>query len=82
MYLSIISVKTLPEYKLHLIFENNEERILDMKPYLVKGVFASLRDVKIFDSVKVSFDSIEWSNGTDLDPEFIYESSYALQPVS
>jgi len=81
MYLSVISVKPLPEYKLHLIFENNEERILDMKTFLDKGIFSFLRDEKMFDTVKVSFDSIEWDNGADLDPEFIYESSYALHPV-
>lgn len=82
MYLSIVSVKTLPEYKLHLIFENDEERVLDMKPYLGIGVFAALRDMKIFNSVKISFDSIEWDNGADLDPEFIYEKSCALQHTS
>jgi hypothetical protein len=32
MYLGIISVKPLKEYKLLLTFENNEARVLDMRP--------------------------------------------------
>ena len=46
-----------------------------MKPYLVKGVFKELKDENLFKTVKVSFDSIEWSNGIDIDPETLYEDS-------
>lgn len=46
-----------------------------MKPYLEKGVFKELKDISIFNSVKVSFDTIEWKNEADLDPEMLYEDS-------
>jgi len=75
MYLSIIDVKPLDNYKLFLKFENNEERIFDVNPYLDIGKFTELKDKKLFDSVKVSFDSIEWGNGLDLDPELLYEKA-------
>lgn len=75
MYLSIKDVKTLDEYKLLLTFENNEMRVFDMKPYLEKGIFKELRDRSIFNSVKVSFDTIEWENEADMDPEMLYEYS-------
>ena len=39
MYLSIIDVKALEDYKLLLKFENDEEKIFDMKPYLDIGKF-------------------------------------------
>ena len=35
MYLAIIDVKPLDDYKLELTFENNEKRLFDMKPELV-----------------------------------------------
>ena len=75
MYLAIIDVKPSENYLLLLTFENNEKKIFDMKPYLDKGIFSELKDEKKFRSVRVSFDSIEWCNQADLDPEFLYDKS-------
>ena len=76
MYLAVKEVKPLNNYFLLLKFENNEERVFDMKPYLEIAKFKELKDKNLFNSVKVSFDSIEWDNQLDLDPEFLYEKSY------
>lgn len=75
MYLSIKDVKTLDEYRLLLTFENEEKRIFDMKPLLEKGIFKELKDKNMFNTVKVSFDTIEWANEADMDPEMLYEDS-------
>ena len=75
MYLAVIHVKPLDDYKLELTCENNEIRIFDMKPYLDKGIYKELKDESKFKSVRVSFDSIEWCNQADIDPEFLYERS-------
>jgi hypothetical protein len=76
MYLAIKDVKPLEDYHLLLKFENNEERVFDVKPYLEIGKFQELKDKSLFNSVKVCFDSIEWANQLDLDPELLYEKSY------
>ncbi len=75
MYLSISKVKPLKDYKLELTFENKEIRIFDVKPYLDTGLFRKLKDKNLFKMVKVSYDSIEWPSGIDLDPEILYEKS-------
>ncbi|NFV11750.1 DUF2442 domain-containing protein [Clostridium sporogenes] len=75
MYLSVKDVKALDSYKLLLTFENGEVRLFDMKPYLNKGIFKKLKDTSMFKSVKVSFDTIEWENEADIDPETLYEDS-------
>lgn len=77
MYLSVVDVKPLENYKLLLTFENGEKRIFNMQPYLEKGIFKELKDEKMFSSVRVSFDSIEWSNQADIDPEVLYQKSIA-----
>jgi len=77
MYVAVTDVKALENYKLLLTFENGEKRIFDMKPYLDKGIFRELKDEKKFSSVRISFDSIEWCNQADLDPEFLYKKSTA-----
>ena len=75
MYLSIKDVKALDEYRLLLTFENEEKRIFDMKPFLEKGIFKELQDKNMFNTVKVSFDTIEWANEANMDPEMLYEDS-------
>ena len=79
MYLSVINVKPLDGYKLLLKFENEEERIFDVSPYLNMGKFAELKDVSLFNTVAVKFDSIEWANHMDLDPEILYEKSTKVE---
>ncbi len=75
MYLAIKDVKPQDNYLLLLTFENGEKRQFDMKPYLDFGIFQELKDLKIFKTVKLSFDSIEWDNEADFDPEILYQKS-------
>ena len=75
MYISVKSVRSLSEYQLLLTFENGEKKIFDMKPYLDKGIYKELKDESKFKTVRISFDSIEWCNNADIDPEFLYEKS-------
>ena len=75
MYLSVKKVKALDDYKVELVFENKETRIFDVKPYLDTGLFKKLKDKNLFKMVKVSYDTIEWPEGIDLDPEVLYEKS-------
>jgi hypothetical protein len=49
-----------------------------MNPYLEIGIFKELRDVSLFNSVRVSFDTIEWDNEADIDPEILYKESTVL----
>jgi hypothetical protein len=75
MYLAIKEVKPQENYILLLTFENGEKRQFDMKPYLNLGIFRELRDLNMFNTVKMSFDSIEWENEADFDPEVLYHNS-------
>jgi len=79
MYLSIIDVKPLNEYKLLLTFENKEKRLFDVSPYLDIGKFSELKELSLFNTVKIKFDSIEWNNSLDLDPELLYQESIELK---
>lgn len=75
MYLSITDVKPLEDYKLLLTFENDEQKVFDVTPYLEVGKFSELKDDTLFKSVHISFDSIAWENQLDLDPELLYSKS-------
>jgi len=60
-------------------FDNGERATLDMKPFLDFGVFQKLREHDYFKQVHVSFDTIAWESGIDLDPEFV---SQKCRPLS
>ena len=79
MYLAVKDVKPQQDYKLILTFENGEKRLFDMSPYLDLGIFKELRDKNMFNTVRVSFDSIEWANEADFDPEVLYEQGLVVE---
>lgn len=75
MYLAVKDVKPQDDYKLLLTFANDEVKLFDVSKYLQIGKFKELQDKTLFKSVRVHFDSIEWANKLDLDPELLYNKS-------
>lgn len=74
----IISVKPLDNYQLELIFNSNEMRCFDVKPYLDFGIFKELKDENYFRNVTIQYDSVSWQNGQDFSPETLYLKSRPL----
>jgi len=74
----VIKVKTAENYTLHLWFKNGEEGVLDMKPYLDKGIFRDLRDVAMFNTVRPFLGTIQWANEADLCPDTVYLDSVKI----
>jgi hypothetical protein len=72
MYPSVIKVTPCEDYTLSIVFDNGENGRLDIKPILNFGVFQRIKDENAFKRVRVSFDTIEWECGVDLDPEYVY----------
>jgi len=79
MYRAICEVTANTDFSLNIVLDDGEKRILDMKPYLDFGVFKKIRDFEKFKRARISFDTVEWDDGVDLDPEFIYEKSSPLK---
>jgi hypothetical protein len=75
----IVEVVPLADYRLLLTFGSGDRRVFDMRPYLDKGVFAELKTPGLFNTVRVCFDTIEWSNGADLCPEVLYSQSVPVE---
>jgi len=71
-YPAVKKVKATDNFELLLTFSNGEERLFDMKPHLKKGIFRELKNLTLFKSVHISFDSVEWDNDADFDPEVLY----------
>ncbi len=59
-------------YTITLTFTNEEVRIFDVKPYLDKGIFQELKELRYFNSVKPFLGSVQWTNGQDFCPDMLY----------
>ncbi len=75
MFLHVTSVTHLKEYQLRLTFSNGVTKDVDLQAELYGEVFEPLQDVEFFKQVAVNpeTNTIEWPNGADLAPEFLYE---------
>jgi len=76
---SVISVCAHDDFTLHVEFDNGDDGILDMKPHLGSGVFKRIAEIRAFKTARVVFDTVEWDNGVDLDPEFVYARCQKVQ---
>ncbi len=81
MFLHVTSVTYLDGYKLRLAFNNGVVRDVDLQDELYGEVFEPLRDIELFKQVTINSDTntIEWPNGADFAPEFLYEVSEELE---
>ena len=79
MHPAVVSVACKEDYILSIVFDNGECGLLDMKPYLNLGVFKKIQDPSVFETVYVSFDTVAWESGADLDPEFVCEKCRIVQ---
>lgn len=75
MLKDIVAAQPLDSYKLHVIFEDDVEGIVDIAELIeFTGVFEPLNNPAYFAQVTVNPDlgTICWSNGADLDPVVLY----------
>lgn len=71
--LRVVDVDYIKDYELLVTFNNGSKKKVDLKPYLVGEVFGELLDKDKFIQYGLTRVTIEWANGADLAPEFLYE---------
>ena len=60
-------------YRLGLKFNDGARKIADLQPYLTGVVFGELMEHDKFVQFGLTPITIEWANGADFAPEFLYE---------
>ncbi|MFH7243653.1 MAG: DUF2442 domain-containing protein [Spirulina sp.] len=81
MFLHVETVEYLDNYKLRLTFNNQAIVDVDLAQELYGEIFAPLKDVEYFKQVFLNPETstIEWPNGADFAPEFLYDLG---QPIA
>ncbi|MDP4268225.1 MAG: DUF2442 domain-containing protein, partial [Bacteroidota bacterium] len=57
----------------NVTFNNGESKIVDLSNQLSGKVFDPLKNKDYFKTFKIKYNTIEWDNGADFAPEFLYE---------
>lgn len=69
-------VKYFKDHKINISFNDGKSGIIDLADIIFKdsrNVFKDLRNIDQFKKMKLDMDTVVWSNGADLAPEFLYE---------
>lgn len=71
--LRVVDVDYIKDYELILKFSDGAVKKVDLRPYLTGDVFGELLNPDMFIQYGLTHVTIEWANGADLAPEFLYE---------
>jgi hypothetical protein len=74
MILKVKQFSILNDYQLKVTFNNGETRIVNLANELNGEVFEPLRNPELFKQAYLTeWNVIEWPNGADFAPEFLFE---------
>lgn len=72
--LRVIDVDYIKDYELLVTFNDCIKKKVDLKPFLTGKFFGELLDKNKFIQYGLTRNTIEWANGADFAPEFLYEN--------
>ena len=84
MFLHVTGVTYLEDYKLRVEFDDGVVKDVDLSDELYGEIFEPLKQIEFFKQVTVNPDTntIEWPNGADFAPEFLYEIGEEVRKVA
>lgn len=71
----VTDAKALEGFRLWVRFSDSREGEVDLTDLVTsdhRPIVAALRDPATFAAIKVDMDTVVWSNGFDLAPEYLY----------
>ena len=74
----IISADYLEDYKIKLKFNDGLEKKIDLEKELYGEIFEPLKNIDYFKNFSLNHFTIEWPNGADFAPEFLYNYNKEL----
>ncbi len=74
MLIYVKNAHYVKDYQINIEFTDGLLKTVDLKEHLKGKVFEPLKDMEYFRNFKVNKDTetIEWSNGADFAPAFLY----------
>lgn len=84
MFLKVDSVVHLRNYELRVLFNNGIVKDVELGCELDDEEFRALRDPRLFARVTANArtGALEWPNGADLSPEFLFDVGRSVKPAA
>ena len=84
MFLHVQRLSLPKSYELRIEFTNGIVKDVDLRRELYGPIFEPLRDPEFFRQVRVNEETgtVEWPNGADFAPEFLYETGREVKQVA
>ena len=63
--INMVAAKLIGEYRLHLVFDDDKEQIIDFKPFLCRSLHPDIRqwlDPKRFSSFRIEYGELVWGD--------------------
>jgi hypothetical protein len=72
LLIKVIDAKYIEEYKIEFRFNDGKIKVIDFHGQLWGEMFEPLKNKDYFKNFKLNPFTIEWENGADFAPEFLY----------
>jgi len=83
--IKVIEATYIRDFQIDFKFSDGSQSVIDLESHLSGEIFDPIKDKRAFKKFKVNPWTIEWENGADFSPEFLYRLSLqnkGLQPRS
>jgi hypothetical protein len=73
MFIEVLKAEYIGDYSIALTFNNGVTKTVNLQNELTGVVYEPLKNHDYFKNFRIKFNTIEWENGADYAPEYLYE---------
>ena len=73
LQIKVINAEYIEGFKIEIKFNDGKTKIIDFKDQLWGEMFEPLKNIEYFKKFKLNPFTIEWENGADFAPEYLYD---------
>jgi hypothetical protein len=79
----VICFEIEDDYTLRVVFDDNTEQIINFEPILLGPIFGPLRDLELFNKVRLDADlgTLVWPNGADIAPTVLHDWPQHIEAI-
>lgn len=74
----VVEARPLSDYRIALLFEDGKRGIYDASPLIGAGVFHTLEDPLVFNTLRIEYGTVAWTGGIDIAAEELYENCISV----
>lgn len=74
----VVEARPLSDYRIALLFEDGKRGIYDASPLIGAGVFHTLEDPLVFNTLRIEYGTVVWLGGIDIAAEELYENCISV----